>query len=147
MFFFRGGSELWSHKGKKISPIRLCLNWTSGECTELSVFNHQDNDTTYEEWVVYTGQKDVSTVNQIKSWSNGSSLSYWSNEYANMINGTGGYEQSFYIPPPIRHGVHLLQCASNIAAIFGVKWNAPLTLLPCWESSELRVYYCCHVWR
>ena len=51
----------------------------------------QSNDTIAKEWVVYTGQKDLSLVNQIKTWDNQTSLPYWSNEYANKLNGTGNF--------------------------------------------------------
>ncbi|XP_071786399.1 lysosome membrane protein 2-like [Asterias amurensis] len=102
--------------------------------TDYGVF-YGDNDTTYEEWVVYTGQKDVSTVNQIKSWSNGSSLSYWSNEYANMINGTDGQAfQPFitkddalyiYVPDICRAGVIEYTGPNELEGIPTGKFSAP----------------------
>ncbi|XP_038055317.1 lysosome membrane protein 2-like isoform X2 [Patiria miniata] len=118
-------------------PYLTFLNsiFTSVELpTEFGIF-YGSNDTLAAEWVVYTGQTDVSLVNQIKTWNNLTSLTYWSNEYANMLNGTDG--QAFhpflteddvlyiYVPDICRAGVIEYTGPNELRGIPTAKYSAP----------------------
>ncbi|KAK2832109.1 hypothetical protein Q7C36_015571 [Tachysurus vachellii] len=57
--------------------------------TQLGVF-YPYNGTYDGPYNVFTGKDDVSKVSTIDSWNNMQTLSYWNNNYCDMINGTDG---------------------------------------------------------
>ncbi|XP_071951429.1 lysosome membrane protein 2-like isoform X2 [Antedon mediterranea] len=48
------------------------------------------NGTNDGEYVIYSGEDDVQKVNKIFTYKGSTSLDFWSDEYANMLNGTDG---------------------------------------------------------
>ena len=52
---------------------------------------HQSNATAEAAWTVNTGKDDINLLGEVEVYDGMTSLPWWSDEYANMINGTGEY--------------------------------------------------------
>ena len=56
-------------------------------CIHLFVIQQNNSDDGL--WTVFTGQDDINKVALIDKWNGEDHITWWANEWANMINGTG----------------------------------------------------------
>ncbi|XP_070552515.1 lysosome membrane protein 2-like isoform X2 [Ptychodera flava] len=78
---------LWGYE----DPIfRLVYNLTGSQFIPSPYFGlfQGQNNSDDGEYTVFTGEKDTTKLNIIDRWKGETKLPYWSDEYANMINGT-----------------------------------------------------------
>ncbi|XP_006812455.1 platelet glycoprotein 4-like [Saccoglossus kowalevskii] len=80
------------------------------------------NDTDDGEFTVYTGKLDINMLNIIDRWKGEDHLSWWSDMYANMINGTDATLNPPFSNPSVMHYVfQSLVCRSLHGAFIGQK--------------------------
>lgn len=102
--------------------------------TEFGLFQGTNN-TDDGEWVEYTGETSFEDVGQVISWDGYTSLPYWSNEWANMLNGSDGTVTTpfvevtddvyFFIPDICRSGYLQFEYYYKLRGIAVGRFSAP----------------------
>lgn len=121
---------LWGYTDPFLEFLKHPLGSCPGQEGLSSFVQLQYNNTYYGISAVRTGQADINKLEQYTMWRDESRLSWWSDKYANMINGTDGTQFS----PGVSKDVTLYAFSPEICRSVYFKYESTETL------KEIKVY-------
>ncbi|KAL9972620.1 hypothetical protein ACROYT_G018959 [Oculina patagonica] len=150
---------LWGYTDPFLSFLIKASKWPwpftcPGREGMMDFIQLQYNNTYYGISAVNTGRTDISKLEQYTMWREEPHLSWWSDKYANMINGTDGTQFSpgvtkddtlyafspevcryDYIKNQLEHGFNVILGVSTSALYPGQRWNPDLLI---WSQTTHR---------
>lgn len=76
-----------SYCQSRIQPIKPPQGFRHNISDE-SLLQDRGNGSDAGWWTIHTGQDDIEKINTIQNWNGKTSVDYWNEDFANMINGT-----------------------------------------------------------